>query len=31
LYLLYHTMDMYNQKLLNYTENMGWFKIMNSI
>lgn len=31
LYLLYHTMDMYNEKLLNYTENLGWFKIMNSI
>lgn len=31
LYLLYHTMDLYNEKLLNYTENIGWSKIINKI
>ncbi len=31
LYLLYHTMDIYNEKLLSHNENLGWFKIMNSI
>jgi hypothetical protein len=31
LYLLYHTMDLFNEKLLNYTENIGWNKIINKI
>ncbi len=31
LYLLYHTMDVYNERLLGYTDNLKWSNILNKV